>query len=312
MNPKFKNPYSAYEKDSKLSENLKISILKDARIAKGLSLESVHEVTKIPMDVLRAIEEGYSVKSVSPFYFRGFVKIYAQYLNVDVSQMIGSYHSQEQRTIIPGSGAPSFDFSQTLSKIFTRQRKQKLVAGLGILLVLFILFKFVSFVRNKISSFKVNHPKTIVVKDKEPATKKHNKATDKKQEQAQANEEKKEAAKAKEETKAAQASNKEKEESKAAAVDGEGEAVAKNVTVTARAKKSTWLRVKSDNQVVFQSTLETGSVETWLANDKIEISGKNLVQLELELNGKMLGSLGREDRQAKTIVVTKDGLTVTK
>ena len=62
------------------SNNDKPSILKSTREAKGLTLEIVHEATKIPMDALRAIEEGYSVRILSPFYYRGFIKIYAEFL----------------------------------------------------------------------------------------------------------------------------------------------------------------------------------------------------------------------------------------
>src|SRR5208337_3680999 len=73
------------------SNNDKPSILKSTREAKGLTLEIVHEATKIPMDVLRAIEEGYSVRILSPFYYRGFIKIYAEFLGLDVGEMYKQY-----------------------------------------------------------------------------------------------------------------------------------------------------------------------------------------------------------------------------
>src|SRR5271156_977718 len=69
----------------------KPSILKSTREAKGLTLEIVHEATKIPMDALRAIEEGYSVRILSPFYYRGFIKIYAEFLGLDVGEMYKHY-----------------------------------------------------------------------------------------------------------------------------------------------------------------------------------------------------------------------------
>jgi len=67
------------------------AILKNARESQGLSLEIVHEATKIPLDALRAIEEGYTIRMLSPFYYNGFVKMYAQYLNIDVAQVIADY-----------------------------------------------------------------------------------------------------------------------------------------------------------------------------------------------------------------------------
>src|SRR5579863_913125 len=69
----------------------KPSILKSTRESKGLTLEIVHEATKIPMDALRAIEEGYSVRILSPFYYRGFIKIYAEFLGLDVGEMYKQY-----------------------------------------------------------------------------------------------------------------------------------------------------------------------------------------------------------------------------
>ena len=73
------------------SNKEKPSILKSTREAKGLTLEIVHEATKIPMDALKSIEEGYSSRILSPFYYRGFIKIYAEFLGLDVGEMYKQY-----------------------------------------------------------------------------------------------------------------------------------------------------------------------------------------------------------------------------
>src|ERR1700691_55398 len=73
------------------SNSEKPSILKNTRLAKGLTLEIVHEATKIPMDALRSIEEGYSSRILSPFYYRGFIKIYAEFLGLNVAEMYKEY-----------------------------------------------------------------------------------------------------------------------------------------------------------------------------------------------------------------------------
>ena len=86
--------------------------------------------------------------------------------------------------------------------------------------------------------------------------------------------------------------------------------VQKEIILTVRAKQNSWLRVRTDGNIVFQSTLRLGAVETWTADNEIEISGKNVDQLEFELNGKMIGTLGRKDRNAKKVVITKNGLSV--
>src|SRR5437868_1229024 len=67
------------------------SILKNTRESKGLTLEIVHEATKIPMDALRAIEEGYTSRILSPFYYRGFIKIYSEFLGLNVAEIYKQY-----------------------------------------------------------------------------------------------------------------------------------------------------------------------------------------------------------------------------
>ena len=70
-------------------------ILKRLRESKGIALETVHESTKIPMDALKAIEEGYTIRTLSSFYYRGFLKIYAQFLKVDVGEVLDDYHPEK-------------------------------------------------------------------------------------------------------------------------------------------------------------------------------------------------------------------------
>ena len=90
------------------------------------------------------------------------------------------------------------------------------------------------------------------------------------------------------------------------------EVVNKDIMITVRSKKNSWLRVKTDGETVFQTTLKQGVVESWSADENIEISGKNLAQLEIEFNGKMIGNLARDGRLANTVVITKKGLSVIK
>ena len=120
------------------------SLLKEAREAKGIGLEKVHEDTKIPMDALKALEEGYTVRSMSGFYQRGFLKMYAQYLNLDwekiggdpapahlpdtlVSPKTGREKSAPPLTMIP----EKFERGLPLAKI------------LGLVLAVFVLWKTV-------------------------------------------------------------------------------------------------------------------------------------------------------------------------
>ena len=62
--------------------------------------------------------------------------------------------------------------------------------------------------------------------------------------------------------------------------------------MTVKANKSGWLQVKVDGNLVFQSILDKGVSETWQADREIEISGKNIHNLDYEVNGDTLGAPG--------------------
>ncbi len=319
-------------------------ILKEARLEKGLSLEAVHESTKIPMDALRAIEEGYTIRTLSPFYIKGFLKIYSTYLNVDISDVLQEFKEEKPAAEVKTTDVDSdFEFrvKQTMKKYFTHQRKRQLITIAGGILGLFILFKTIVFLNHYFH----NRPK----KDKGQVVKK----VDKKAEAAKKAEQKKKAAaaaEAKKKEKKAEANRPKPTPAPAptppaaapvAAVTTPAtnpapvaqpvaqapaptpsqpiepipvvsQPVSKEINLTVRALKKSWLRVKADDRTVFQSTLNKGVVETWRANDQIEITGKNIIHLEFELNGNLIGTLGRKNRKAKSVTITKDGLSVTK
>jgi cytoskeletal protein RodZ len=65
--------------------------LKALREAKGLSLEQVSEATHIPPDKIEAIETGTVMQGTPAAYARGFVRIYAEYLETDVDGILDGY-----------------------------------------------------------------------------------------------------------------------------------------------------------------------------------------------------------------------------
>jgi len=276
------------------------AILKTARESQGLSLEIVHEATKIPLDALRAIEEGYTIRMLSPFYYTGFVKMYAQYLNIDAARVIADYKQEELPEHLE-QVIEDFQMPKWITNFFTRQRKQQMVIGVGILLALFLLIKIIGFLvfrepkpDNKKEAVKIE----AVKKEIKKIVQEPRKAIRQKPPKIIAP---KEAPKVvvpliPKPTKSVF--------SKPPVV------IKKDVNLTVRANQNSWLRVKTDGIVVFQSTLKVGAVETWFADREIEISGRNINRLEFELNGKMIGTLGRKDRNAKKVVITKRGLSV--
>ncbi len=137
------------------NNNDKVSVLKSTREAKGLTLEIVHEATKIPMDVLRAIEEGYSVRILSPFYYRGFIKIYSEFLGLDVGEIYKQY-GLDQPAKPTSSATPPLKLSRAeapapnvfleetqewFSVVFKPKNIKFILKVIGFLLLFFLLFK---------------------------------------------------------------------------------------------------------------------------------------------------------------------------
>jgi len=294
------------QKDTEPKERVG-AILKKAREQQGLSLEIVHEATKIPLDALRAIEEDYTIRVLSPFYVSGFVKMYAKYLNTDISDVVDDHKEELPEPIEPVD--EDIEIPKWFTELLTRERKQQMVIGAGILLVFFLLVKLIGF----IGSLK---PESQPAVEKETVTIEAVKKEVRKAEELPRQETRTEPPKIitpKEAPKVvAPVAPKPPEPPAPKPVQSTPPpaVVQKDVNLTVRANQNSWLRVKTDGNVVFQSTLRTGAVETWLADKEIEISGRNISQLEFELNGKMIGTLGRKDRNAKKVIITKQGLSV--
>lgn len=296
---------SAERTETKESKPQTGAILKNARESRGLSLEIVHESTKIPLDALRAIEEGYTIRMLSSFYYRGFVRMYAQYLNIDAAQVIEDYKQEELPEHIEQE-IDDFEAPKWITNLFTRQRKQQIVIGAGIILALFLLIKFIGFLGSRESKPAV---KQEVVK-KEAVKIEAGKREIKKVVQGPRKVIRKKTPKIIAPKEAPKVMAPTIPKPLKPVISKPPAVVQKNVNLTVRANQNSWLRVKTDGIVVFQSTLRIGAVETWFADTEIEISGRNINRLEFELNGKMIGTLGRKDRNAKKVVITKSGLSV--
>ena len=268
------------------SNSDKPSILKSTRVSKGLTLEIVHEATKIPMDALRAIEEGYSVRILTPFYYRGFIKIYAEFLGLDVGEMYKEYGLEEPHK--PTSSAtvsvkssrgevgPNIFLEQTqewFSFIFKPKTLKLILKAAGFLLLLLLLFKMAGCVASHINKKVISSKKQAIFLTQENKVKP---SQENRHESVQAQSE----------------NNK--------------------VEVAVRANKNTWIQVKADERIVFQMTLNKGAMESWSADNSIQISGRDLEQLDMEVNGKHIGSLGGGERKIKKVLITREGLTVKK
>lgn len=87
-------------------------LLKEARQQKGLSLEQVEEATRIRRKYLQALEEENFGVLPAEVYVKGFLRNYAQYLDLDVEEVMALYAEKAAR----GEGAsPSPDIFRPMS-----------------------------------------------------------------------------------------------------------------------------------------------------------------------------------------------------
>lgn len=68
--------------------------LKEARLAKGYSLEDLQEITKIQKRYLSAIEEGNFSVMPGAFYVRAFIKQYAEAVGLDATEILETHKSE--------------------------------------------------------------------------------------------------------------------------------------------------------------------------------------------------------------------------
>lgn len=278
-------------------------LLKQAREAKGISLESAHEATKIPMDVLKAIEDAYTVRTLSPFYYRGFLKMYAKFLGVELSVILDDYKPEKLPSPIVAPRPAAVNLPD-FSSFFTVPRL-KLFAKIIVGIIVFLLVvKAINFIAHrKPDSSKAKTGKISL--DSLRAQVKKEKLSDKQKSEIKKNKKT-----------AGPKTTAPGETAGTASVPAEKSAgsstqeISKKVALSVRAKKDSWLQVKSDGVEVFRASLKKGTTETWNANEKIELSGTDIGGLDFELNGKMLGPLSRENRRSKKVIITPAGFSV--
>jgi cytoskeletal protein RodZ len=278
--------------------------LKTAREKQGLSLEMVHDVTKIPLDALRAIEEGYKVRTLSPFYYKSFVKSYAKYLGVDITAiatvaggpLASPIESPEPvpvlRKVVPVQ-SPKTGSSKWLDlpvRSFDHGRSKKtMMAIVFVVLGAAALLSAIFLIRH----VRASAPSAPVAQSKNKTMVPSSKKLD---------------APVKKEIKTASEPVKKVENAAPQAV----KPVLSGVAVTVRPLMNAWVSVKVDGQSAHAGILKKGNPETWSGTKKIEVAGRDIDQLEFEINGKAIGKLGRRDPKARRVVVTSEGFTVEK
>ncbi|MEC0135977.1 helix-turn-helix domain-containing protein [Paenibacillus macerans] len=89
--------------------------LKEARLAKGLSLDDIQEMTKIRKRYLEAIESGDYKVLPGSFYVRAFIKTYAETVGVDADELLAE-HRQNVPDAVP---------EQTMEPVIQKRRSRQ-------------------------------------------------------------------------------------------------------------------------------------------------------------------------------------------
>ncbi len=279
-------------------------ILKEARLAKNISLEEASKHTRIHVNILRSIESD-DVKSLGAVYAKSFLKLYAEYLGVDKDDCLRRF-SNATGIEVRGAAKVRFPVEQELKSqvatsvdrvlsFFARTfNRVNFKVILFVLAALFLVWGIVKFATHHRSAPRI--PKKVEAKKADilrelPVARPLVRDLDESQRLTVA--------------KASVAS-----EDAPAAVAAPQEKIQKKIVLVIRAKEKSWLQVKSDGKIVFQSVLSKGSAESWQAADKIELMLGDAGAVQLELNGRLLQKIGRPGQTLKHVVVTKSGLSI--
>jgi len=257
--------------------------LKKLRQEKGISLEEVQKKTKIHLDILKSIEDD-SLVNLNPVYIKGFVKIYCGFLGADPGEYLSGY--KENGSVIPAKSQEKDEglfWGSGGRKPFFVPRVVVIIVSVVVLLFLSLLL--VKFISSKAAASKKSHTNLVLPKPK-PARKIK--------------------------------SSKPKVVSAAGAAEKKNETLSladnsePGVRIGIHALDDCWIQAKIDGKVIFQNILKKGRFESWSAKDKVELVLGSAGSVRLEVNGKIIPSLGRKSQVLKNILITKDGLKVGK
>ncbi len=255
-------------------------LLKKERERQGFSIKDVETATRIRAFYIEAIEKGDREALPSDVYVKGFIRNYAQFLQLDESECVQRYQSEYglQEPAEPAVQNPS---STAGSEGISYQEEKE---GSGSRLALFaVLLVGVGLAGGWLffgdsGADKGNSPKPAVQQSSSPASKPA---------AAPVKEKKSESvpAAASGQTKAPQG------ESKPAAAPAAGQGMG-GVQIQAQFTDRCWMQVIADGQVVYEGTAVSGENKVWKAKDKIFITAGNAGAVTITRNGQMLGHPG--------------------
>lgn len=239
--------------------------LRQAREARGLSLDDIQKATRIKRVFLEAIEAGRFDELPGPVQARGFVRSYANHVGIDpdpmLAQMDGGVGEPATRPLVTARDAARAEPARDrLSKpaLPTARSLGDSLSGLPLPLPLLIIGAILLFIVGGIlilQAFGGEAPApTETLPSSVPAS------------------------------------------SQATPEDTPVTLAATGVSVTLTAAEHVWVRISNDGFTAFEGLLEPGEPQTWQGQQQIIVETGNGAALSVAANGQDLGVLGPRNR----------------
>jgi cytoskeletal protein RodZ len=259
--------------------------IKEKRKAAGYSIEEVVKKTKLHPSVIRDIENC-NLGNITPIYIKGFVKIYASFLGIElkdeleeIKEKVSSQIKKPKKKKESGQN-PIFKLFKIIAKKITKisPRTRKKIVTIAVVLVVFWLgFLGIRFSFRKVLAFFRNRPKT-----EQQAVKKIPKV----------------------QTAPAQTQADKPKPINVGKLD--------QITVSLTVKEDCYIRAISDGKIIFDGVLDKGEVETWRADKELEFKISDGSAVYLEVDGEPIPKLSSIHKPIKSLVINSSGITVNK
>ncbi|MCH5466970.1 helix-turn-helix domain-containing protein [Bacillus toyonensis] len=292
--------------------------LKEAREAKGLSIDQLHEITKIQKRHLVAIEEGNYDVLPGAFYARAFIKQYADAAGLNGEELLVEYQStipQSENRDVPqvSTGQKTQETMQKSSSLPMADHMPKiLIALLVIAFGVVVWFVIQSLTGKDDGRVPATQSEKIEVKKAE------NSPLDTKKDEAKAEEPKKEEPK-KEEPKKEEPKKEEptgQQEVKVVGTSGKVSTLEihnnKTLELEISAKGTSYVDVKDDaGNEILNTTVQSGQTEKRdLSTAKeVRLNIGNATNVEVKLNGQVVAyPLDPEKELHQRLVIKNQGV----
>ncbi len=290
--------------------------LKEAREAKGLSMDQLHEITKIQKRHLLAIEEGNYDVLPGAFYARAFIKQYADAVGLNGEELLVEYQStipQSENREVPqvSTGQKTQETMQKSSSLPIADHMPKILIAL-----LVIAFGVVIWFVVQALTGKDNEQTPNAQSEKIEVKKAENSPLDTKKDEAKAEEPKKEEPKKEEPKKEEPTQPTGQQEVKVVGTSGKVSTLEihnnKTLELEITAKGTSYVDVKDDaGNEILNTTVQSGQTEKRdLSTVKeVRLNIGNAMNVEVKLNGQVVAyPLDPEKELHQRLVIKNQGI----